>query len=98
MNVFAIKRSDKSLIELGEDVVGNLVALVLNGLNGLHLLGHARVVRKHLLKRFGSNDDIFSLFCEKAEETLFARQKALQKSRHFWQLPPEESMSEARRV
>jgi hypothetical protein len=36
--------SDKSLIELGEDVVV-ISSLVLNGLDGLYLFGHARVVQ-----------------------------------------------------
>jgi len=73
MDVFAVERGDESLIELGEDSVGDFVALMLDGLDGLYLFGDAGVMRKHLLKRFGADHDIFSLLGEQVEETLFAR-------------------------
>jgi hypothetical protein len=82
VDVFAIEWSYEGLVELGEDVVRDLVALVLDGLDGLHLFRDASVMREHLLERFSSHDDVFGLLGEKIEETLFARQKALQESRH----------------
>jgi hypothetical protein len=83
VDVFAIEWSYEGLVELGEDVVRDLVALVLDGLDGLHLFRDASVMREHLLvERFGSHNDVFGLLGEKIEETLFARQKALQESRH----------------
>jgi hypothetical protein len=82
VDVFAVERSDESLVELGENAVRDFVAFVLDGFDGLHLLGHARVLRKHLLERFGSHDDVIRLFGEKAEEALFMRHQPLQKSWH----------------
>jgi len=73
VNVFAIERRDKRLIELSEDVVRDLVPLMLDGLDGLHLFRDASVMREHLLERFGSRDDVFGLLGEKVEEALFAR-------------------------
>src|SRR5580765_3812161 len=87
VNIFAVKRRDKSLVELGENGVGDFVALMLDGLDGLDLLGHAGVMREHLLERFGSDDDIFGLLGKKVEETLFTRQQPLQKSSHFGNSP-----------
>jgi hypothetical protein len=73
VDVFAVERSNESLIEFGEDGVGDFVALMLDRFYGLYLFGNAGVVREHLLKSFGSDDDVFGLFGEKVEEALFAR-------------------------
>ena len=98
MDVFAVEWSDESLVELSQDVMGDLVALMLDGLDGLHLFGDTCVVREHLLEGFGSDNDVFGLLGEKVEEALFTRKKALQKSRHLGNSPlrscvakPEES-------
>jgi hypothetical protein len=62
--------------------MGDVVAVVLDGLDALHLLGDSSVVREHLEKSFGADDDVVGLLVEKVKKTLFARQKALQESRH----------------
>src|SRR5258707_1163481 len=67
---------------VGEEGVGNLVALVLDGFDNLHLLRHTGVVRQHFMQGVGPYMDIRCLFGEKVEETNFARQKPLQKSWH----------------
>jgi hypothetical protein len=89
VNIFAVERRDEGLIELGEEVVGDFVAVVLDSLDALHLLGHARILRKHFQQSHSSGVDVFSLLGEKVEKALFARQEALQKSGHVM-LSPEE--------
>jgi len=39
MYVFPIERCDEALVQLGEDAMGEFVAIVLDGLDDLHLLG-----------------------------------------------------------
>src|SRR5258706_10227821 len=82
VNVLTVKRRDESLIQLREEGVGNLVALVLDGFDDLHLLRHTGVVRQHFMQGVGPDMDIPCLFGEKVEETNFARQKPLQNSWH----------------
>ena len=80
MDVFTVKWGDEGLVQLGKDGVCNFIAFMLKSLDDLHLLGHARVVRKHFEKGVSAGVDIDGLFGEKVEETLFARQEPLQKS------------------
>ena len=87
MYIFAIERGNEGLIEFGENGVGDFVALMLNRLDNLHLFGNPSVMREHLLQRFRAHHNIFGLFGKKVEETLFARQQALQKSRHLGNSP-----------
>src|SRR5436190_2660913 len=61
VDVFAVERRDESLIELGQEAVSDFVPFVFDGFNGLYLFGHARIVRKHLLEGFRSDDDVVRL-------------------------------------
>ena len=78
VDVFAVQRSDEGLVELGKDVVSDLVALVLDGFDILDLLGHGGVVRKHLEEGFGAGVDVLGLLDEEIEKPFFTRQKPLQ--------------------
>ncbi len=62
--------------------MSDFVAFVLEGLDDLHLFGHAGVMREHLEQGVGPGVDVSRLLGKEVKETLFARQKALQKSRH----------------
>ncbi len=98
VNVFAVEGGDEGLVEFGENGVGDLVTFMLESLDDLNLLGDAGVMGEHLEQGVGPLADINGLFGEKVEEALFARQEALQESRHVVGLPPEESVAEAGRV
>src|SRR5207249_776789 len=95
VDIFAVKRRNEGLIELGEDIVGDLVAGVLDGLDDLHLFGHAGVMREQVKKSRGAALDVYGLLDEQGVETLFARHKPLQKSWHVERLPPQESWAKA---
>src|SRR6267378_2770324 len=83
VNVFTVKGGDEGLVQLGEEGVGNLVAIVLDSFDDLHLFRHPGVVRKHSIQGFSPHMDIGCLFCKEVKETLFARQEPLQKSWHL---------------
>ena len=88
VNVFAVEGSDEGLIELGEDDMGDFVALVLDGFDDLDLFGDAGVVREHLEEGFGTVVDIARLAGRNRwKKALFARHEALQKSWHVVTLP-----------
>src|ERR1700730_5342132 len=91
VDIFAVEGRDEGLVQLGENVVGDFVALMLDGLDTLHLFGDAGGVRAHLKKSFGSEVDVVRMLGEKVKKTLCARQEALQKSRNVERLSPEES-------
>jgi hypothetical protein len=82
VKILTIERGNESLVELGEDGVGDVVAVVLDGFDALHLLGHPGVVIEHLQERFGARMNVLGLPVEQVEETAFVRQQSLQKSRH----------------
>ena len=82
VDIFAVERCDKSLVQLGEDGMRDFIAFMLDGFDDLDLLGHARVVGKHFEQGFRPFVNVDRLLGEKVEETLFARQKPLQKSWH----------------
>ena len=69
----------------------DFVAFVLDGFDDLDLLGNTRVVGEHFEKGVGPGVDVGRLLGEEIKKSLFARQKALQKSGHVVRLPPEES-------
>ena len=71
----------ESLIQLGENGVGDLVTFMLKGFDNLHL-GDTCVVGEHFEQGVGPFVDVGGLLGKEIEETLFARQEALQKSRH----------------
>ena len=98
VDVFAVEGGDEGLVELGENGVSDLVALMLEGFNNLDLFGYPGVMRQHFEQGLGPVVDVGRLLGKKVEETLFAGQEALQKSRHVVWLPPEESAAEAGRV
>ena len=79
MDVLAVERRDEGLVQLGEDVVGDLVALMLDRLDDLDLLGDAGVMREHFEKGFGAGVDIVGLFDKEVKKTLFVRQEAAAK-------------------
>jgi len=87
VNILAIEGSDKGLIKLGEEVVGDFISLMLDGLDDLDLLGNPGVMRKHFEEGFGAGMDILGLLGEKVEKSLFMRHKPLQKSWHDVTLP-----------
>ena len=87
MDVLSVEGRNEGLVQFGEDVVGNLVALMLDRLDDLDLLGDTRVMREHFEKGFGARVDIFGLFDKEAKKALFVRQKPLQKSWHVVTLP-----------
>ena len=89
VDVFAVERRDERLIEFPENLVRNLVAVMLDGLDALHLFGHARVVFEHLYERVRSHDNVFRLLLKQNEESP-SWHESLQKSRHGTLLPPEE--------
>ena len=97
VHVFAVERGDEGLVELGEDLVGDFVALMLDGLHALNLFGDAGVVFQHAGERVGAADDVFGLFAEEDEEIPIARMKRC-KNPGMCALPPEELCVEARRV
>jgi hypothetical protein len=47
VDIFAVKGRDEGLVQFDEEMVGDFIAFVLDGLDDLHLLGNARVVREH---------------------------------------------------
>src|SRR5208337_3815422 len=87
VHVLAIERSDKGLVELAEDLVGELVALMLNGLDDLDLLGDAGVMLQHLGEGLSAGDDVFSLLLKENEKIAIARHEPLQKSWHVTRSP-----------
>jgi hypothetical protein len=82
VDILAIEGRDEGLVELGEEIVSDLVAFVLDSLDALDLFGYAGVVREHFHERFGAVMDVLGLLREKVEETLFTRKNPLQKSIH----------------
>src|SRR6266481_423890 len=82
VNVFTVKGGDEGLVQLGEESVGDFVAFVLDGFDDLHLFRDAGVVREQFEQGFSPYMDIRGLLGKKVKETLFARQKPLQKSWH----------------
>src|SRR5208337_695222 len=87
VHVLAVERSDKGLVELAEDLVGDFVALMLDGLDALDLLGDAGVMLQHLSEGLGAGDDVFCLLLKEDEKIPVARHEALQKSRHVTRSP-----------
>jgi hypothetical protein len=82
VDILAIEGRDEGLVELGEEVVGDFVAFMLDGLDALDLFGDTSVVREHFHQGFGADVDILGLLSEEVEKTLFARHQPLQKSVH----------------
>src|SRR5439155_8809722 len=76
LDVFRIERSDEGLIEAGENIVRDLVALALQSLDLLAGFGELRVpgcsALQHQAGRFG---DIFHLLQKQGEEFFFAGQQ-----------------------
>ncbi len=87
MHVFAVEGGDEGLIEFAENLVGDFVTLVLDGLHSLDLLGDASVVLQHAGESIGAADDVFGLFAEEDEEIPIARHEALQESGHETRSP-----------
>src|SRR6266403_2637966 len=87
VHVLAVEGGDEGLIEFAENLVGDFVTLVLDGLHSLDLLGDASVVLQHAGKSIGAADDVFGLFAEEDEEIPIARHEALQESGHVTRSP-----------
>ena len=87
VHVLAVERSDKGLVELAEDLVRELVALVLDGLDDLNLLGDTGVMLQHLGEGLSAGDDVFCLLLKENEKIAIARHEALQKSWHVTRSP-----------
>jgi hypothetical protein len=63
--------------------VGDVVAVVLNGFDALHLLWDAGVMFQHLQQSFGAQLNVIGLLAEEDKEIFLARHQALQKSGHL---------------
>src|SRR5208337_220566 len=87
VHVLAVERSDKGLVELAKDLVRELVALVLDGLDTLDLLGDTGVMLQHLGEGLSAGDDVFCLLLKEDEKIPIARHEALQKSWHVTRSP-----------
>jgi hypothetical protein len=90
VDVLAVERRDERLIEFPENLVRNLVAVMLDGFDALHLFRHARVVFEHLYERVRSHDDVLRLLLKQNEEIPIMWRKSLQKSRQGTFIRPEE--------
>ncbi len=77
VDVFAIKRSNKCLVELGQDGVRDLIAVVLDGFDFLNLFGNAGVMLQHPEQSLRADNDVVGLLVKKVEKALFAWKKAL---------------------
>jgi hypothetical protein len=60
--------------------VGDFVAVVLDGLDDLHLFGHAGVMLKQFGEGVRTGNDIFRLLLKKNEKIPIMRHKPLQES------------------
>ena len=70
VNILTVERGNESLIELGQDGVGDVVALVLDGFDALHLLGHARCSASSICRRaLAPAMNILGLLVEQVEES-----------------------------
>src|SRR5580692_3281704 len=98
VNIFAVEGRDEGLVQLGQEVVRDFVAFMLDGLDALDLLGDAGVMREHFEEGFGAFVNILGLFGEEVKKALFARHNPLQKSIHGVGLSLKNLSGEARRV
>src|SRR5215472_14806264 len=98
VHILAIERCNEGLVKLAENLVGNLVALVLNGLYTLHLLRHTCVMLQHRGERVGPANDIFRLFAEQGRKITVLRKESLQKSGHVLGSPLRSQRCGARSV
>ena len=88
VDIFAVEGRDEGLAELGQEVVRDFVAFMLDGLDALDLLGDTRVMREHFEEGFGPLVNILGLLGEKVEKALFSWKNPLQKSVHGVGLSP----------
>ena len=68
MNVLAVKRGDKCLIQGGDNSVGHFVATMLDGLQLRQTIGHVGGVFQDVLQETGTFRHILRHFGEHAEE------------------------------
>src|SRR5262245_48573879 len=73
VDVLAVDRRDEGRIELLDDLVGDLVALVLDFLDRVRLGSRVAEVIDHLVEQRGGPDDVLGLLLEVVEEPNFLR-------------------------
>ena len=73
MDVLAVDRRDEGRIELLDDLVGRVVALMLDFLDRVGLGPRVAEVVDHLVQQGGGADDVLGLLVEVVEEPDFLR-------------------------
>lgn len=68
VNVFAIERSNESLIQFAENLMRDFIAGVLDRFDALDLFGNTCVMLQHANKCLSARDDVFGLPLEENEE------------------------------